>query len=253
MPFAIALAISALLHAATIVMPGWALPGDGQTEPAALEAHLAVLPQPAPVTVSKPRPRLAPQKRVSVPVPPPVADSVVAVAESAPDAAIEVPEQPAALEAPAPTEAVAAEPLGEALAAADERPPAPPPVPPWPRSGRVRYVVTYGELGFVIGETIQEWHVEDGRYAIRSVAEPKGLAALRGVTRTQASAGEVTAAGLRPHEFRDQREGRVPEAAAFDWDAGRVAFSGGRGEGPLAADTQDLISVFYQLAWLAPR
>jgi hypothetical protein len=79
------------------------------------------------------------------------------------------------------------------------------------------------------------------------------LAALRGRTRTQSSEGEVTAAGLRPREFRDQREGRDAEVATFDWLAGQVAYSGGRSPARLADGAQDMTSVFYQLAWLAPR
>jgi hypothetical protein len=142
-----------------------------------------------------------------------------------------------------------------AEAKAEVAPPLPPPLPapPWPAQGRVRYVVTYGDGGFVVGETVQEWRVADGRYTLRSVAEPKGLAALAGKKRTQASTGEVTAEGLRPQEFRDQREGRDVESAAFDWAGGKVVFSGGRGEGRVAAGAQDLLSVFFQLAWLAPR
>jgi hypothetical protein len=159
-----------------------------------------------------------------------------AVAAAAPEALAERPQTPAVADAP-PAAAVAPT----------------PPSPPWPRDGRLRYVVKYGDGGFVIGETVQEWHIEDGRYSIRSVAEPKGLAALRGRMRTQSSEGEVTAAGLRPREFRDQREGRDAEVASFDWSAGQVGFSGGRASGRLAEGTQDMISVFYQLAWLMPR
>jgi hypothetical protein len=131
--------------------------------------------------------------------------------------------------------------------------PPPQPEPPFARIGRVRYLVTYGDGGFVIGETIHEWRVENGRYTLRSSAEPKGLAALRGKPRWQESAGEILAGGLRPGEFRDRRDGRDAEVATFDWESGRVNFSGGRGEARIDAGGQDLLSVFYQLAWLAPR
>jgi len=105
----------------------------------------------------------------------------------------------------------------------------------------------------VLGENVHEWRVADGHYSIRSGFVPKGVAALFGKTRTQVSEGEVTSAGLRPREFRDQREGREAETARFDWPANQVVFSSGRSDGRLVPGTQDLLSVFYQLAWLAPR
>lgn len=228
MPFAIALAVSALLHATAIVMPGWALPGDEESEPQTIDAHLAPPPQAVPVAKPKPRPR--PARRVAPEAP--------RVADSAPAAA---PTEGSTAESAAPEAA----PVAPAIVA--------PPMPSWPPEGRVRYVVTYGDNGFIIGETIQEWRIADGRYVIRSVAEPRGLAALRGRTRTQSSEGEVTAAGLRPQEFRDQREGRDAETATFDWPAGQVKFSGGRSPAALAEGMQDMTSVFYQLAWLMPR
>ena len=236
MPLLLALLASTAFHAAAITMPGWELPGLSEPEPAALEARLTP-PKPGPVAAA------APAKR-----PPKVAPA----RKSAP--AAPVPELAAAEAAPAPV------PAPETVAPVAEAPVAPPtppvaaaPAPPWPRAGRVRYLVTWGDNGFIVGETVHEWRVEDAHYTIRSVATPRGLAALRGKTRAQSSEGEVTAAGLRPLEFHDQREGREPESARFDWTEGKVAFSGGRGESLVAAGTQDLISVFYQLAWQAPR
>lgn len=235
MPFVIAFAVSAVLHAAAIAMPGWDLPGLTEPESPPIEAHLAASPRPVPAAPqqqkAKPPRTQAPKKALPTSAP-------VAMAAGEPGVSAVAP----ADAAPQP-EAVAEMPL----------PPVAAPAPPWPRTGRVRYVVTYGDGGFVIGETIHEWRIDGEHYSIRSVAEPKGLAALRGRTRSQASEGEVTAEGLRPSGFRDQREGREPESAAFDWPAARAVFSGGRGEGRLVAGTQDLVSVFYQLAWLAPR
>lgn len=243
MPFAIALIVSALLHAAAIGMPGWDLSGMGEPDSPPLDVVLVPPPDPvaapAPVAV-KPKPRR------------PVANKVVhaegfAVEAAEATAPAAVPEAMPATAEPPP--AVIAEP---------EPPSAPPPAaspvePPWPRQGRLRYVARYGEGGFVIGETVQEWHIDGGRYAITSVFEPKGLAALRGRTRRQASEGGVTAAGLQPYAFRDQREGREAESASFDWSGGKVVFSGGRGESIIADGAQDMLSVFYQLAWQAPR
>ncbi len=237
MPFLVALVASAVLHAAAITMPGWDLPGSADAEPAAIDAEL-VPQKPAPVAVA------APAKRPSKPAPVRKAPRIEPAAE-VPVAAAPV--------ATAPVVSPIAPTVAEAPVAAPEPVVTAPPAPPWPRAGRMRYLVTWGDGGFIIGETVHEWRIDEARYSIRSVATPRGLAALRGKTRSQSSEGEVTASGLRPSEFRDQREGREAESAVFDWSAGKVAFSGGRGESRIADGTQDMVSVFYQLAWLAPR
>ena len=236
MPFAIAFAISALLHAAAISVPGWDLPGLAEPESLPIAAHLAP-PKPLPAATPQQKAKPAPHPlatRKSIPVP-----ALAAATDAEPVATA----APVAAPPPAP---VVEPPAPPAVSA-------PPPTPPWPGKGRVRYVGTYGDGGFVIGETIHEWRIDGDRYSIRTVFEPKGLAALRGRKRAQTSEGEVTAEGLRPSEFRDQREGREAEGTSFEWPAVRAVFSGGRGEGRLVAGTQDLVSVFYQLAWLAPR
>lgn len=236
MPFAIALIVSAALHAAAISLPGWNLPGEAEPEPPAIEAHLAPPPQPQPAEPRRPKAKPASRHQApaaeALPSAAPVASAPTTAAEAAP-------QPPAVSDAPG----------AEAVAPA---PPAPP-APPWGGKSRVRFAVTYGEGGFVIGEAIQEWQAEAGHYKLSSAFEPRGLAALSGRTRTQVSEGEIAADGLRPGNFRDQREGREAETATFDWAAGKVAFSGGRGEAMLPAGAEDLLSVFYQLAWLAPR
>lgn len=249
MPLAIAFVVSAVLHAAAITMPGWDLPGLSDPEPPPIEARLTVPPKapPAPPATEKARPPARPAAPRKAPPP-----AMAAAADAPVPAPRETDTGPQEVVA-GPQETVAAPQEPAPAPAAVASPPAAPPSPPWPARGRLRYVVTYGEGGFIIGENIHEWSVDGDRYTIRWTAEPRGLAALRGRTRTQASAGEVTATGLRPQEFRDQREGRESETAAFDWSASRVVFSGGRGEGGLAPGAQDQVSVFYQLAWLAPR
>lgn len=235
MPLALAVAFSAMLHLAALVAPGWDLGGGEEPEAAPLEAHLPppkAAPRPAPKALPRAaRKRTEPAVATAAPaaVPSPGAAPAEAVADSA--------AAPGELSVPVGEPAVATAPAA----------------PPWPRRGKLHYVVTYGEDAFVIGETSHEWQVDGARYAIRSAAEPKGLAAMFGKARTQESVGEVTDAGLRPDEFRDQRAGRDAETASFDWTANQLVFSSGRRDGGLVPGTQDLISVFYQLAWLAPR
>lgn len=233
MPFAVALLASALIHAAALIGPGWALPGPNESDaPAAIEAVLA---KPAPaaeaVPVAKPTPR-PPAER---PRPRPVAAAAPAVAATA--------SAPAAM----PPVAAAAQPAAEPSLA----PPVPLPHSALPGRGRVRYVITRGENGFVVGQTVHTWEHDGLAYKAQSLAETTGLAALFKPARVvQTSVGELTAEGLKPHEFRHERVAGL-DSASFDW-ARRVVAYGGSEEG-IAPGTQDMLSMYYQVVLLAPQ
>jgi len=238
MPIAIALMLSSLLHVAAIVMPGWELPEDTAVSSSVIEAHLAGKETQVAAFRKPPQPL-----RKRIPVLQEASVASLPTAETVPPAALSSPEVPLG----SPVASV----LPEAI---EPRPPAPLPLtpPPWAGRGQIRYLVFYGENAFMIGEAFHEWTVEEGRYSLKSTAEPKGLAALRGKIRRQSSEGDVTATGLRPRIFRDQREGREADIVTFDWEARRVTFTGGRSEVVLAEEAQDMLSVFYQLAWHQP-
>jgi hypothetical protein len=243
MSFAWCIAISLMVHLAAITAPGWNLPSIVERDPPPIEARLA--PQTKAMTNIVPVQKNLQRRpgKKSVKVSPLVSDVI-----SGPSATNSVTEQNTSNENTATTAYPIAEPSKEVNVAKTL-----PPAPPWPRQGRVRYVVTYGEGGFVVGETTIEWHVDGEHYSIRSVAVPRGIAAIVGKTRTQESAGEVTVEGLRPREFRDKREGRNPETASFDWTSNEIVFSDGRGSARLVPGAQDMVSAFFQLGWLAPQ
>ena len=253
MPIALALVASALIHAAALLGGGWDLPGAHDADPpAAIDAVLtrpapppAAAPAAAPVAapVAKPEPR----PRVDKPRPPPVA---VAASEAVEPATIPMPAEPSA--APA----VPAEQPPAAV------PPAPtiepvPPAPPMPVSialpgkGRMRYVITLGEGGFVIGRSVHTWQYDGLTYIVQSVTETTGLAAFLKPARVlHRSEGDITAEGLRPREFRHQRVNGL-DTASFDWQRGIVAYAGR--EDAIVAGTQDFLSMYYQLVLMAPR
>ncbi|MCK9382336.1 MAG: DUF3108 domain-containing protein [Sulfuritalea sp.] len=250
MPIALALVASALIHAVALLGPGWALPGDNEDDPPPVIE--AVLVKPAPhleeVSVAKPPPR----PHVDKPRPRPVV--AAAPVFTMPSAATEAPAAPGA--APAETLPDAAPPVPAPPVAA---PPAPTPVaaPPLPvkialpGKGRVRYVITRGEGGFVVGQTTHTWQQDGFTYKLQSVAETTGLAALFKPARVmQSSQGEVTVAGLKPHEFRHERVNGL-DTASFDWVRGVVAYAGR--EDSVAAGAQDMLSMYYQLVLLAPK
>jgi hypothetical protein len=239
MPFALALAASALIHVAALLGPGWTLPGTNEPEqPATIDAVLA-----------KPAPR-AEDAPLGKPEPKP---------------AVERPRQQPVLAAAAPdSSAVVAPAVSEADAVSPAMPPVPVPAPTvvepaapvpvsigLPGTGRVRYVITRGEGGFVVGQAVHTWEHDGLGYKLQSVTETTGLAALFKPARVvQASRGEVTAEGLRPLEFRHERVGGL-DTAAFDWGRRVVAYAGR--EESIAAGTQDMLSMYYQIVLLSPK
>lgn len=242
MPFALALLASALLHGAALIGPGWPLPGLNEAEtPPAIEA---VLTKPAAALdaapVDKPTPRPPPADK---PRPRRVSSAAPATASNA--------SAPGAVQAEAPPAAVPAEPTSEPVASAPAQAPAPVQHSALPGKGRVRYVVTRGEGGFVVGQTVHTWEHDGISYKAQSVAETTGLAALfKPVRVMQSSEGELTAEGLKPHEFRHQRVAGL-DMASLDWARRVVAYAGR--EESIAPGTQDMLSLYYQLVLLAPQ
>ena len=241
MPFAIALLASALIHAAALIGPGWALPGLNEAEaPPTMEAVLArpaagaeaaLAAKPAPrLPADKPRPRPAPAAAPPAGPTPPAPSA--ALAETPPVAVAPAPTLEPATPAPTPAAAPVANPA-------------------LPAKGSQRYVITRGENGFVVGQTVHTWEHDGLAYKAQSVAETTGLAALFKPARVvQSSAGELTAEGLKPHEFRHERVVGL-DTAIFDWARRVVAYAGR--EESVVPGTQDMLSMYYQVVLLAPR
>ncbi|MCL4725418.1 MAG: DUF3108 domain-containing protein, partial [Rhodocyclaceae bacterium] len=130
------------------------------------------------------------------------------------------------------------------------------PVPvelPWPHQGRIRFAITRGEgeLGTLLGQSTHSWKQDGLSYTLQTVTETTGLAALfRAVRVVQISEGELGPAGLVPHEFRVERNGRPAERARFDWDAGKLTLQSGERilrQVALSPGTQDVLSQIYQI------
>jgi hypothetical protein len=94
----------------------------------------------------------------------------------------------------------------------------------------------------------------DGRtYRITETSKGRGILALRGTTR-RTSRGIVSAQGLRPVEFTDERSGRDTARANFDWDTKTVTlqYRGETRTEPLAAQAHDRLAWLFDFAF-APR
>jgi hypothetical protein len=246
MPIALALVASALIHAAALLGPGWVLPGTNETDPSpAIEAVLvrpAAHAEAAPVAKPTPRPVAAKPRPQPAAIPAAVVAAADAnVAQSSPAVAVTGPRS--GVSGTQNESAPAVEPAVE--------PKAPAPVSiALPGKGRVRYTITRGEGGFVVGQAVHTWEHDGLTYKLQSVTETTGLAALFKPARVvQSSQGEVMAEGLRPREFRNERVGGL-DTASFDW-ARRIVAYAGREDG-IVAGTQDMLSMYYQLVLLAP-
>lgn len=249
-----ALAASAFLHLAVLlgpVGPRSSLDDGGSSAP--LTAHLAepaviATPSPmvmttGPVAVPKPRPR-----RVKAPaIDTDTADHPLASLPPDPEPPVEAPVEP-----PAPAEDAAAPSVAEAAPAAAESAGESSPRVDLPAAVRIRYAVTMGDNGFVLGQTLQEFRQDGTRYTMRSTATTTGLASVFKPTNVvNLSEGEIVKGRLRPREYRAERGKGKTDSARFNWEESRVALADGR-EFELQGATQDMLSVFFQLALMVP-
>jgi len=251
MPLALAFVASALIHAAALLGSGWDLPGTGDADaPATIEAVL-VKPAASPVAaaVAQPAPRPHADKPRPQRVVAAAADAVAPETSPSPVAPSAAPTETPPLAVTGPRSGI---PGTQSAPAPTLEPALPAPVRiALPGKGRVRYTITRGDGGFVIGQSVHVWEHDGLTYKLQSVTETTGLVALFKPARVvQSSQGEVTAEGLKPREFRHERVGGL-DTASFDWARGVVAY-GGREES-IAAGAQDFLSMYYQLVLLAPK
>jgi hypothetical protein len=241
LPFWLAVSASLALHAGVLLVPGWELPVDDESETAPIDATL-VTPQPAaakpPVpAAARPARKRSPAKPLPLPAP------------AIPQA--RVPIEPVAV-VPDPEPPV---PAVEPIPAVAEPPPAVLPAPTfaarWPRSGRIVYQVTRGEGGLIVGQSEQRWTHDGQTYHLHAETETTGLAALFHPAKVvQVSRGSFDAAGLRPLEFEVRRAGKETDSVRFAPDQGRIFLARGQSV-PFVVAAQDLLSLFHQLAALS--
>lgn len=273
---ALATAASLLLHLAIAVGPGWRVPTLGDTllpessSSPQLEARLtggqrrsvpapaAVQPQASPhpsARRSTPKGPAAPPGVLAMPAPvepalamsgmesfaPSLAAASTAASADAGNA------QTAAAAAPSPV--AASEPAASDDAAS--RIAALPVEVTLPRKGSIRFSV---EKGFTVGESVHRWSLDGNEYSMTSVTQTTGLAALfQPVRLSWTSLGTLDASGLRPREFRVEKNGVAGDSAEFDWTAMQLTLSSGaQSDVPLVSGAQDMLSVFYQLGMHLP-
>lgn len=126
-------------------------------------------------------------------------------------------------------------------------PPAPTFAAQWATQGRAVFEVRHAGSGLVVGRSEHRWQHDGRRWSLRLATEPAGVAALFSKARAvQESHGIFVPGGLQPLEFRSEKNGKPKGSARFDPVAGRIEL--GTGERvPMNGQTQDLLSLFYQL------
>lgn len=125
-----------------------------------------------------------------------------------------------------------------------------------PARGRLDYSISTGSPAMPVGRATYLWQAGEGRYRLELAARTSGLVGLfRPAEARQWSEGELDQQGLRPLRFHlDRGDGRAPETATFDWSRRRIAFgrTGEQKDAPLAAGTQDALSLMLHLAFAPP-
>ena len=264
--FALGFALSAVVHmfAAASTTFGWLnlMPwfgGKPEEKPPAvvLTARLVALAAPAvapappvapaPVPVAKPAPRKRESRAAPV-----LASSGAVPASQAPEPATPKtdnnPPPPAIDAAP-----VREEPPGPTQSATPAPTPPPPPkaarTSPFPERARIEFELTLESNNYKVW-AVQTWEQKEGRYRVVLTAEAKALFFSLGKL-TMESAGVITADGLRPERYVDERNQRrtVVSFAANEKSAFIEEPNGNKKTVQLAGQAADVMSLTYDLAF----
>lgn len=120
---------------------------------------------------------------------------------------------------------------------------------------RVEMTVSVEARGLTVGEGRDVFEHDGKRYNVSTSARTVGIARLlKNVEEKRESRGTITEAGLRPLSFNQQRTGKAPNKATFDWERKLLTMDeGGEIETvPLVPDTYDQTSLAYAFVFVEP-
>jgi hypothetical protein len=108
--------------------------------------------------------------------------------------------------------------------------------------------------GSVMAETLESLEHAAGRYQLTETWSGKGMYSLMGTIK-RTSRGTIGADGSRPEAFTDERTGRPPAHARFDWKARVLTqeYRDGPRTEPLPPEAQDRLSFLLALSFLPGR
>lgn len=237
-----AAALSVAAHAAFLTGSWLTLPEPVQELPPLNVQLQPLAPAPAARTVGR---QQKPQRIAAAP------RTTAQAASAIPSAPSPLPEAEPAASAPDPVVVASAAPTVFQT-------PEAPPLPSFPRKGRINYLLTMGPEQTPVGRTTQTWEFDGTQYTLGSQSESTGLIEMfRPHRYYYLSKGTVSDQGLRPERFvaSVKRGSRSEESlAVFNWKEGQVQLGRMPQQNtvPLPAGSQDLISLMYQLALVPP-
>lgn len=120
---------------------------------------------------------------------------------------------------------------------------------------RVEMEVSVEARGITVGEGRDVFEHDGKRYTVSTTARTVGIARLlKNVEEKRESRGTITATGLRPLSFNQQRTGKAPNKATFDWERNELTMDeGGQIEKvPLVPNTFDQTSLAYAFVFVEP-
>jgi hypothetical protein len=120
---------------------------------------------------------------------------------------------------------------------------------------RVEMELVVEARGMTVGEGRDVFETDGKRYSVVTDARTVGLARLlKKVDEHRESQGVVTDKGLRPLSFRQQRTGKAPNSASFDWSKGELTMIEGDEveKVPLVPMTFDQTSLPYAFVFGEP-
>ena len=252
-----AIALSVLVHALLLSSPAWDLPIH--REPIRIEASLLKTPAVRTATTAPetPQPEVPkPHKKTKAQPPKTSAHRPAVIAQTPapqPVASVVVQDSTPPREESTVGGSETMAPSGET----PSKPVAPSPVSvnpeatqAWPKKGRIRFQVRYGET-IEVGQMVHTWSHDGEHYTMRSEAETVGVARLikrfKGVQQSQ---GRVGPEGLAPDGFEEDLNGKESHAV-FDWSARRVVMYRPDRVREVAFEdmAQDLLSLAHHLAF----
>jgi hypothetical protein len=121
----------------------------------------------------------------------------------------------------------------------------------FPKHLRLTFSFYQNGDSFASGEMRQKLDISSGRYILKATLRTDGLARWRNrVELIQTSRGSIVAQGLRPETFIQEEfgeDGKQSENAEFGWAEHKLRLSSGS-DTELPADAQDMLSFMYQLS-----
>jgi hypothetical protein len=133
--------------------------------------------------------------------------------------------------------------ISAAAAAADAAPPA-----------RIEIAYEIARNGTRVADVVHRMQHNGRIYQLTESWKGRGILALRG-SATRTSRGLVSAEGLKPLEFTDERTGRSTARAKFDWQGKTVTmqYRGEPRDEPLPARAQDRLAFLFDFAFAPPH